>query len=272
MALRTTEKSRDAIEVLSYNVRVFNVYSHLNTDFVSSRETIEWVAQRDDDIKCLQEFYVQPGSEIFSSIKVISQKTPYHYFEPIVTNSIGAQFGMAIFSKYPIIHRGSLQATKSSHNSILFADIVKGKDTIRVYNVHLESMSIDEGELTSSNSETISKNLRQLFSQLKHGFIRRAAQIDNLCDHLEKSPYPVILTGDLNDMPYSYSYQKLKKYLHSSFENGGHGFGFTFNGKLFFLRIDNQFYSEGIKLNQFETHRKVKHTDHYPISAKYSLD
>ena len=68
------------------------------------------------------------------------------------------------------------------------------------------------------------------------------------------------------------NYQKLKKYLYSSFENGGRGFGFTFNGQLFFLRIDNQFYGEGIKLTEFVTHRKVKHTDHYPISAKYSLD
>jgi endonuclease/exonuclease/phosphatase family metal-dependent hydrolase len=82
----------------------------------------------------------------------------------------------------------------------------------------------------------------------------------------------VILTGDLNDMPYSYSYQKLKKYLHSSFENGGRGFGFTFNGRMFFLRIDNQFYSEGVTLNEFETHRNVKYTDHFPISADYSLE
>ena len=68
------------------------------------------------------------------------------------------------------------------------------------------------------------------------------------------------------------NYQKLKKYLHSSFENGGRGFGFTFNGKMFFLRIDNQFYSEGITLSEFETHNSVKHTDHFPISADYSLE
>lgn len=179
---------------------------------------------------------------------------------------------MAIFSKYPMIHRGSLQVSESPHNSILYADVVKDEDTVRIYNVHLQSMSIDEQQLTNSNSQTISKNLKQLVFQLKHGFIRRAAQIDNLCKHLERSPYPVILTGDLNDMPYSYSYQNLKKYLHSSFENGGRGFGFTFNGKMFFLRIDNQFYSEGITLSDFKTHNSVKHTDHFPISADYFLE
>jgi len=272
IALQQANKADNVLGVLSYNVRVFNVYSHLNTDFVSSRKTIEWVEKRDEDIKCLQEFYVQPGSEIFSTIKAISKKNPYYHFEPTVTNSQGAQFGMAIFSKYPIIHRGALQVNESPHNSILFVDVVKDEDTVRIYNVHLQSMSIDEQQLTNSNRETFSKNLKQLVFQLKHGFIRRAAQIDNLCEHLQRSPYPVILTGDLNDMPYSYSYQKLKKYLHSSFENGGRGFGFTFNGKMFFLRIDNQFYSEGITLSEFETHNSVKHTDHFPISADYSLE
>ena len=272
VGIHSTNKSDKVLKVLSYNVRVFNVYSHLNSNFISSRETIDWVVDRDDDIKCLQEFYVHPESDIFSTVKAIRQKNPYYYFEPTVTNREGAQFGIAIFSKYPIIHRGSLEVSESSYNNILFADIVKDQDTLRVYNVHLESMSIDEQELTSSNSETISKNLRQLISQLKHGFIRRALQIDNLCEHLQRSPYPVILAGDLNDMPYSYSYQRLKKYLHSSFENGGQGFGFSFNGKLFFLRIDNQFYSEGIKLSSFETHRTVSYTDHFPISADYALE
>ena len=272
IAIHQTEASDESVKVLSYNVRVFNVYSHLNTDFVQSKKTIDWVLSRDDDIKCLQEFYVHPGHRIFNTINAINKKNGYYHFEPTFTNNEGAQFGMAIFSKYPIIHRGSLRVNESSNNNILFADIVKGADTLRVYNVHLESMSIDEQQLANSNRQNISRNLRQLMSQLKYGFLQRAAQIDNLCRHLDRSPYPVILAGDLNDMPYSYSYQKLKKYLHSSFENGGSGFGFTFNGRLFFLRIDNQFYSEGITLGNFNTHRQVKHTDHFPISAEYFLE
>jgi len=266
------QEPSEGFEVLSYNVRVFNVYNHLNTDFVQSKQTIDWVVDRDDDIKCLQEFYVRPGDEIFGTVKAISRKNPYYHFEPTYTNKDGAQFGMAIFSKFPIIHRGSLQVNANSINNILFADIVMDADTMRVYNVHLESMSIDEKQLANSNRENLSNNLKQLVGKLKHGFIERAAQIDNLCEHLERSPYPIILAGDLNDMPYSYSYQKLKKHLHSSFENGGSGFGFTFNGRLFFLRIDNQFYSEGVNLALFVTHREVKHTDHFPISAKYSLE
>ena len=271
-ALYNPPAVKEQLSVLSYNVRVFNVYSHLNNDFIQSKKTLAWVANREEDVKCFQEFYVKPGDEIFGTLKTLSRQHPYYHFEPIHTNTDGAQFGMAIFSKFPIIHRGSLQVSKKSTNNILYVDIVNELDTVRIYNVHLESMSIDEQRLANSNRETISRNLKQLFSQLKHGFVQRAMQIDNLCAHLEGSPYPVILAGDLNDMPYSYSYQKLKKYLHSSFENGGNGFGFTFNGRLFFLRIDNQFYSEGVTLGKFETHNQVKHTDHFPISAEYSLE
>lgn len=272
VAVHGPANDHGTISVLSYNVRVFNVYSHLNENFVSSKATLDWITGRDEDIKCFQEFYYQPGSDIFNSIPVIAKKNPYHHFEPKVTNHIGAQFGMAIFSKYPIINRGNLDNLSHSPNDILFVDLDLGTDTLRVYNVHLQSMSIDENRLTNSNSETISRNLGELFSQLRNGFIRRAEQIQSLCQHIESSPHPVILTGDLNDMPYSYSYQKLKKYLYSSFENGGRGFGFTFNGKLFFLRIDNQFYSDGISISKFQTLRKIKYTDHFPISAVYSLD
>ena len=266
--------SSDGLAVLSYNVQVFNVYNHLNTDFLQSRQTIDWVIDRNDDLKCLQEFYVKSGDDLFGTIRSIGNKNPYYHFEPTYKDRSGGQFGMAMFSKYPMVHKGTLRLTNGGHsmNNAIFADIAVGDDTVRIYNVHLESMGIDEDRLVNSNSENISKNLKQLLKQLKNGFVQRAAQIDNLCKHLERSPYPVILAGDLNDMPYSYSYQKLKKYLHSSFENGGNGFGFTFNGRLFFLRIDNQFFSDGLILRSFNTHREVKYTDHFPISAIYSWE
>jgi len=261
-----------SLSVLSYNVRVFNVYSHLNKNFEISKSTIQWTINRDDDVLCLQEFYYEPNSEIFNTLEILSKDYPHFHFQPKATNQIGAQFGMAIFSKHPIIDQGSLDITRHSMNDILFTDLNLGSDTVRIYNVHLESMSIDENQLTNSNSENFSQNLGELFSQLRYGFSQRAAQIDKLCDHIQGSPYPVILTGDLNDVPYSYSYQKLKKYLHSSFENAGKGFGFTFNGKLFFLRIDNQFYSEDLEIKKFQTLRKVKYTDHFPIYGEYSFD
>jgi endonuclease/exonuclease/phosphatase family metal-dependent hydrolase len=64
----------------------------------------------------------------------------------------------------------------------------------------------------------------------------------------------------------------MKSLLNNAFEEAGNGFGFTYNGKLFFLRIDNQFVDEGLTVTDFRTHRNIPFSDHFPISATYSLD
>ena len=90
---------------------------------------------------------------------------------------------------------------------------------------------------------------------------------------IETSPYPVICAGDFNDMPYSYSYQFMKRTLKNAFEEVGTGLGFTYNGNtLRVLRIDNQFYSPGVSAEQFETLTQIKFTDHFPVRGLYSLN
>ena len=60
---------------------------------------------------------------------------------------------------------------------------------------------------------------------------------------IERSPYPVILCGDFNEVPYGYAYGRVRKQLRNAFENSGTGFGFTYNKAPRYIRIDNQFYS-----------------------------
>ena len=93
-----------------------------------------------------------------------------------------------------------------------------------------------------------------------------------LIDHIELSPYKVLLCGDLNDLPYGNTYMRLSKLLVNAFEMKGRGFGFTYNGKIPFLRIDNQFVDKSIAVNQFAVFRNVKYSDHFPIWANYTLN
>ncbi|HEX8532431.1 MAG TPA: endonuclease/exonuclease/phosphatase family protein, partial [Cytophagales bacterium] len=89
---------------------------------------------------------------------------------------------------------------------------------------------------------------------------------------VRESPHKVILCGDFNDIPYSYTYQRMRRQLRNAFEDAGSGFGFTLNDdKLFFLRIDNQFYDKALNVHDFQTHRDVTYSDHFPISATYSF-
>ena len=106
---------------------------------------------------------------------------------------------------------------------------------------------------------------------LKKGFQKRAEQLKEVEIYIQNSPYPVILCGDLNDLPYSYTYTRLNKFLNNAFEKAGNGFGFTHNGKLNFLRIDNQFFDSRFQIHSFETIHSIKFSDHYPIKAVYSL-
>lgn len=257
------------LSVLTYNTRVFNVYDHLNEEYQSSKKMIDWAVNDESDIKCFQEYYNKNSSEIFNTTKLLQRKgTYYAYAQPNLV-SHKQEFGLAIFSKHPIINKGRIKFKEKSKNDAIFADILFKKDTIRVINIHLQSMSIGEGVFDST--QTWQTNVKNLGRKLKRGFIARAQQLDAIEAYIEKCPYPIILCGDLNDPPYSYTYFKLQCMLSSTFEDAANGFGFSYNGKLFFLRIDNQFYSPELQATDCFTLRDIDYSDHFPVKAYYKI-
>jgi endonuclease/exonuclease/phosphatase family metal-dependent hydrolase len=264
------------LTVLSFNVRIFNLYPHLHPNGLAvSVNSIDWVAKFPADVFCLQEFYNEPKSKTFNTVeKIWKGRGQYAFVSKSLVNRIGGQFGMAIFSKYPIVNKGSIHFGKLTQNHAMFADLKMGEDTIRVYNFHLQSMSIDEKEIVDSySSESQVKLLRvkQLARRLKTGLIKRSAQVDTLVAHFQRSPYPVLIACDLNDTPYSYTYDKLDGLLNNAFTKAGNGCGATYNGKLPFLRIDNQFFSDRFKVTDFKVHTEIPYSDHFPIWATYVL-
>lgn len=264
----TDEQAIHKISVLNYNVRVFNTYAHLQNKNTPGKSMINWLVNEEADIKCLQEFYNDNDSEVFNTTAQISEK--YHaVVKPSYVNRIGAQFGLAIFSRFPVLQSGEVSLDDRRHQHAIFADLDTGEDTIRIYNIHLQSMSIDESKM--DDLEQAKENYLAIAKKLRFGFIERARQVDHLINHIMQSPHPVIVCGDLNDLPYSYTYLTLQKYLDNAFEKAGHGFGFSYNGRLFFLRIDNQFYSDPLKAVKYTTHREVPFSDHFPVRTEYTL-
>ncbi|MEQ9442407.1 MAG: endonuclease/exonuclease/phosphatase family protein [Cyclobacteriaceae bacterium] len=258
-----------AFTILSYNVRVFNTYAYLHTENEPGKAMIEWLSEQDADIKCLQEYYNDDQSALFNSTRRLSSQGDYQaYIRPTLVNRIGAEFGLAIFSRYPITERGVV-ALPDSTPYAMYADIETEQGVVRIYNVHLQSMSIDENDL--SDFERARNNYATIFHKLKSGFISRAGQIDHLLTHIESSPYPVAVCGDFNDIPYSYTYFTLRHQLRNAFERAGNGLGFSYNGKLFFLRIDNQFFSENLKVHQYQTLRNITYSDHFPVKTQYTF-
>lgn len=260
---RYKQSESDGITLLSFNTMYFN----LNWDNSTGEKvinSIEWARSNTADIKCFQEFQQDYTTASRNTLKIISQEGKYHYSFHSFGKSRKKAQGLAIFSRFPIVNEG-VAFDNRNHNGAIFVDLKINKDTIRVYNTHLESMSIAADKL--SDPTGIKKNYRQTIKKLKSGIVMRAEQVKLLKEHIENSPYPVILAGDFNDIPYSFTYFSLRSILKNAFEEAGRGFGFTYNKVLFFLRIDHIFHDEVFEVFNFKTHREVDYSDHYPIST-----
>ena len=149
-----------------------------------------------------------------------------------------------------------------------------GNDTFRIYNNHLQSFRLKKieqsflNEITASNDKETINEVKTISLSLKKGFARRARQAQIVKENINKSPYPVIVAGDFNDTPVSYSYRKIRKGLNDSFVNSGYGAGFTYKGNYPANRIDYILYDNALINSYFEI-IKVKYSDHYPIIAYF---
>lgn len=271
---------KNAIHLVNYNVQSFNSYKHLiDTDSNSSKKMIEFISQEKIDVVCVQEFQNHDSSPVFNVSQKMKQKGFNHSFLSIqLTNQIGEQFGMAIFSKFPIIAQNEIFSNTQSFNKIMSVDLLlptKEKDTIRVYSCHLQSLHILTKYVFNWKHAKRTKfwYQKRLLKKMKKAFVQRNEQILLLLKDIESSPYPVLLCGDFNEMPYSYLYHQILKDFDNSFVEKGIGFGFSLNKPQFpFLRIDNQFFQDKyFNILKFKTCTEIPYSDHFPLYGIYTL-
>ncbi len=261
----TTEKYD--LSILSFNARLFQTSNEYNE---YSSEMIDWVANDSSQIKCIQE-YSPSANNAGSNVDDLIKGSNYNssIYTATLVKSLKKQ-GVAIFTTYEILDTGMVWTDNFSINVALYADIKKGKDTLRIYNVHLASMRLNIKQY--KYLDQYKSKLKSLISRLKYGSEIRSSQIDKLIAHANECPYPYIICGDFNETPYSYNYFKLKRHFSNAFEKAGNGFGFTFNSLLFFLRIDHHFYSDEMESIDFRVDRSMKLSDHFPTRGYYRLN
>jgi endonuclease/exonuclease/phosphatase family metal-dependent hydrolase len=272
---KSSEKPTD-LKVLSFNVETFRGYSRPTPErILSASQMIKYLKKSDADILCLQEFFDNSKSETFNSLaKLKKAGYKYRYFSKSFSYDGTSQVGVVILSKYRVISYGTLYKRAGNNNQMIFADIATPCDTVRIYSVHLESIRLKQEEVqvpTSEGSTKIKTNISSVARKMTAGFEYRGKQLKILKEHILSSPHPVILTGDFNEVPFSHLYNELRGLLKNSFEEKGRGFGFSFNGFIPGLRIDNQFVSKPIEVSSFKTDYTMKHSDHFPLIATYSL-
>jgi endonuclease/exonuclease/phosphatase family metal-dependent hydrolase len=268
LQLHPKNEAATGLKVLTYNARLFNYKNPpVGTDESS---VFSWLNEHPAEIKVIQEFYQDYTIAGKNALKLLSRDGELDYsYHALQGDAKKRSNGMAIFSSYPIVNEGIVFDEQNS-NGAIFADVQVGKDTLRVYNVHLASMSIEAEAF--ENYDSAKQIYKQTIGKLHQGSLQRAKQMNILEEHFSNSPHPVILMGDLNELPYSNAYFRLSKTLQNAFELAGRGFGFTFNRILFFLRIDHIFSSPALTPVQFTTHREVDYSDHYPLSATFTWE
>lgn len=273
---KTTLTGSSKISLLSYNVKYCNSASYAkdNASVLSIVNTLDTLSA---DIKCFQELYNNNGAANLRTIYKLTDTHPYYtYMHSAADNNEGqGHIGLAVFSKYPIIRKQEV-FWKMNNNGMLLTDIVVNEDTVRVINVQMHSMGIRVQKVIDArenkDEEKVKVETKNILSLLKVGFEKRRIQADELSKWIAESPYPTLVCGDFNEIPFGYAYGHTRKQLRNAFENSGSGFGFTYNKLPNVIRIDNQFYDDTkIDNYAFETLDDIAYSDHYPVRGWYVI-
>ena len=179
-------------------------------------------------------------------------------------------FGNIILSRFPVVGQGKFDFEESS-NQAHYADLDIGGEVLRVYNCHFESYSLSIPRLVKAFTSREDGKVQEAEEKMRNSITRRPQQVDKVLDDIKNSPVESIVTGDFNDTPISYTYQRLKQGNKDSFIEAGKGMGGTYSGLWPFIRIDYVLLPEKCDALYHKVERK-RFSDHYPIVTRLKIN
>ena len=272
------KKEPQTIRVASWNVARFVELKRNNNKGSGVRlKMFDLIKQQDADVLCLQEFHTSIDSSYWDNIKPIQEELgyPYYYFS-FDNDGDNHYYSSIIFSRYPIIDTGKIRYPRPTLPDVLLhTDIKVNNDTVRVFTTHLQSLQFgkreyDKIDKIANARDSLLANSRSILAKLKKGFSYRSIQADLAHKIIKDSPHPVILCGDLNDVPNSYTYFTVRGSMQDAFLKKGFGIGRTFTSLSPTLRIDYILADKHFKVKQFKRVLK-KYSDHYMLVADLQL-
>ncbi|MCB9169241.1 MAG: endonuclease/exonuclease/phosphatase family protein [Flavobacteriales bacterium] len=259
-------------KVMSYNVRLFDLYDWTHNKRTRN-EILDLLLLENADILCMQEFFSTDDTRTFNTKDTLLHQFHWKDVQDVYTlhTRRGQHFGIATFSTYPIVARGSIGFPDDLNNLCIWSDIAIGPDTFRVYNAHIASIRFGdedyrfmEGLDTSTPNDSLARGGKRILHRLRDAFVRRAEETELIARHMRASPHPVIYCGDLNDTPMSYGYAQLTGQLTDAFVESGRGLGHTYIGAFPSFRIDHILHGPEITTWGFRT-LPDELSDHHPI-------
>ena len=248
-------ESESDFTIMSYNVRLFNKFNWYTKANIP-KEIAKLVDEKQPDILCIQE-YTDLEQTRFSEYK----------FKQIFKEGKNIIVGNAIFSKYKIIEKGKITFPESNNN-VVYTDIIKEKDTLRVYSMHLQSIKIST-DIDDEDIQQMDENkTRAILRRISKAFKKQQIQAELIKQHYQECKYKKIICGDMNNSAFSYVYRTIKGSMEDAFESNGSGFGKTYNFKYYPARIDYILVDKKMQVKEFETLNDFYNSDHFPLLAR----
>lgn len=261
----------EAIKFLSYNTRAFGDMTPHTKE--KPNEVLEYLRNSDADIICIQE-YIYGGKLKKKDIDYALRDYPYRHY-----HSLNKGWnGLGCYSRYPILSAKPIKYESFSNGSIAYYIKVKD-DTLVVLNNHLESNRIIKSDVKTyqdmvdvPNRENVSSGLKKLLKKLAEATAIRAKQTDVLSETIRGlKGKKLIVCGDFNDTPISYTHRVLSEDLQDAFVESGNGLGISYNRDRLYIRIDHILASKDLKVFDCTVDDSIKASDHNPVWCRISL-
>ena len=209
-----SEQNNKSIKIMTYNTLCLG--KELDKD---QYKILNFIKSQDADIVCLQEIKTsQNKGQYYLTLEQVKETLGYEYsYVDYKLYNGEHKYGMAVFSRFPLINKQTIRY-ESHFNQSDRCDVIIDTDTFRLINNHLESNQFTKRELTIPHiqSEEIKESANHITRKLTTAYQVRALQAQKISQEIKQSPYPVIVCGDFNDVPVSYTYRTIKGKLRDS--------------------------------------------------------
>ncbi len=269
-----TEKHIGDFRVMSYNVRNFDLYNWSSNEKTRSN-MFKQIKKISPDIVCFQEFMSRDEGDYMNVKELTEMGYKYYYFEKTLTLHKAEHWGIATFSKFPIVNNQRVKYNNKTRNACIYSDIKVSDKIVRVYNAHLQSVFFGRNDYKFIDSLEQKKfgsikRARDIVIKMKQAYGYRGEQAENIAESISHSPYPVTVCADCNDTPSSYAYKTIRGKMNDTFIKKSWGVKHTYNRFLPILRIDYIFSDKTFEVkNYFSSYEK--YSDHYPIVTDLSF-
>lgn len=254
------ETPSGSVKVLSYNVFSFNRGDAPDGE---PNPILEYIVGSDADIVCLQEAPL--NAEVLSALK-----DTYKYIDTARCMPQGDC--IMLLSKYRILSKERIEYSSRNNLSAAFKVLI-GKDTVTVINNHFETSGLSQSDRRDfkemvkghTGKDSMRVESRRLLVKLGESSRIRAPQAEAVARYVRQTGGSIILCGDFNDNPISYTHHVLEQELTDCYIATGNGPGISYHHNAIFVRIDNIMCSADWQPYNCKVDNSISASDHYPV-------